>query len=60
MIRVEFQYEREYLREPGVEEAYASLDQLPGLRAYSTREWLRHTLPDPAQRNKGRWPASPL
>src|SRR5262249_45662271 len=60
VIRVEFRYERECLRELGVEEAYAALDQLPGLWAYSTREWLRHTLPDPTQRNKARWPASPL
>src|SRR5262249_45919000 len=37
-----------------------ALDQLPGLWAYSTCEWLRHTLPDPTQRNKARWPASPL
>jgi len=60
VIRVEFRYERECLRELGVEEAYAALDQLAGLWAYSTCEWLRHTLPDPAQRNKGRWPDSPL
>src|SRR5262249_6683060 len=60
VIRVGFRYERECLREMGVEEAYAALDRVPGLWAYSSREWLRHTLPDHAQRNKARWSASPL
>jgi hypothetical protein len=60
IIRVEFRYERECLRELEVEEAYAFLDQLPGLWAYSTIEWLRHTVPDPSDSNQGRWPITPL
>jgi hypothetical protein len=60
VIRVEFRYERECLREMEVEEAYAFLDQVPGLWAYSTRGWLRHTLPDPSDANKARWPVSPV
>jgi hypothetical protein len=60
VIRVEFRYERECLREMEVEEAYAFLDQVPGLWAYSTRGWLRHTLPDLSDANKGRWPVSPV
>ena len=56
---MEFRYKRECLREMGVEEAYAFLDQLPCLWAYSTKQWLRHTIPT-TDRNKARWPTSPL
>jgi hypothetical protein len=59
VTRVEFRYKREYLREMGVEEAYAFLNQLPSLWAYSTKQWLRHTVPS-TDRNKARWPTSPL
>jgi hypothetical protein len=59
VTRVEFRYKRECLREMKVEEAYAFLDQLPSLWAYSTKQWLRHTLPS-SDRNKARWPTSPL
>jgi len=58
VTRVEFRYKRECLREMKVEEAYAFLDQVPSLWAYSTKQWLRHTIPsgDP---NRARWPVSP-
>jgi hypothetical protein len=59
VTRVEFRYKRECLREMGVEEAYAFLDQISSLWAYSTKQWLRHTLPS-SDRNKARWPTSPL
>jgi hypothetical protein len=59
VTRVEFRYKRECLREMGVEEAYAFLDQLPSLWAYSTKQWLRHTIPS-TDRNKARWLTSPL
>jgi hypothetical protein len=59
VTRVEFRYKRECLREMGVEEAYAFLDQISGLWAYSTKQWLRHTVPT-TDRNKARWPTSPL
>jgi hypothetical protein len=59
VTRVEFRYKRECLREMGVEEAYAFLDQIPPLWAYSTKQWLRHTIPT-TDRNKARWPTSPL
>jgi hypothetical protein len=58
VLRVEFRYKRECLHEMGVEDAFAFLDQLPGLWAYSTRCWLRHTTPT-ADVNRGRWPVSP-
>jgi hypothetical protein len=59
VTRVEFRYKRECLREMGVEGAYAFLDQLPSLWAYSTKQWLRHTVRsgDP---NRARWPISQL
>jgi hypothetical protein len=59
VTRVEFRYKRECLREMKVEEAYAFLDQAPSLWAYSTKQWLRHTIPN-GDPNRARWPISPL
>jgi hypothetical protein len=57
VTRVEFRYKRECLKEMGVEETYAFLDQIAGLWAYSTKLWLRHTLPN-GDPNRTRWPLS--
>jgi hypothetical protein len=59
VTRVEFRYKRECLKELGVEEPYAFLDQIPALWAYSTKVWLRHTVPM-ADPNRGRWPVTPV
>jgi hypothetical protein len=59
VTRVEFRYKRECLREMEIEEAYEFLDQIPALWAYSTKKWLRHTLPS-TDRNKTRWVISPV
>jgi hypothetical protein len=59
VVRVEFRYKRECLRELGVEEAYNFLDQIPGLWAYSSLQWLRHTIPTD-DTNRGRWQESPF
>jgi hypothetical protein len=59
VTRVEFRYKRECLKELGVEDPYALLDQLPGLWAYATLQWLRHTLPTDDS-NRGRWECSPF
>jgi hypothetical protein len=59
VTRVEFRYKRECLREMSIEEAYAFLDQVPSLWAYSTKQWLRHTIPN-GDPNRARWPLSPL
>jgi hypothetical protein len=59
VTRVEFRYKRECLREMKVEEAYAFLDQIPSLWAYSTKQWLRHTIPN-GDPNRARWPLSSL
>jgi len=42
-----------------VEEAYDFLDQIPGLWAYSSFQWLRHTIPTD-DTNRGRWLESPF
>jgi hypothetical protein len=57
VTRVEFRYKRECLREMKVEEAYTFLDQVPSLWAYSTKQWLRHTIPN-GDPNRARWPIS--
>jgi hypothetical protein len=59
VTRIEFRYERECLREMGIEEPYEMLDQIPSMWAYSTQKWLRHTLPN-GDMNQSRWPASPV
>ena len=59
VVRVEFRYKREALHELGVEEAYEFLDQIPGLWAYSSLQWLRHTVPTD-DTNRGRWLESPF
>jgi len=59
VTRVEFRYQRECLKELGVEDPYLLLDQLPGLWAYSTLQWLRHAVPT-GDSNRGRWGCSPF
>jgi hypothetical protein len=61
VMRIEFRYKRECLRELGVDDASAFLDrrQLPSLWAYSTKSWLRHTTPT-KDVNRARWPISPV
>lgn len=59
VTRVEFRYERECLREMGIEEPYALLDELAALWAYSSMQWLRRTTPTD-DTNRGRWPLSPF
>ncbi len=59
ITRVEFRYERECLREMGIEDPYELLDQLDSLWAYSTQQWLRHTVPS-ADTNQSRWAVSAI
>jgi hypothetical protein len=59
VTRVEFRYKRECLHEMGVEDAYTCLDQISGLWAYSSIQWLRHTVPTDDS-NRGRWLESPF
>jgi hypothetical protein len=57
ITRIEFRYEREALREMGVECPFEMLNQLDSLWAYSTQQWLRHTVPS-ADTNQSRWAVS--
>jgi hypothetical protein len=57
VTRVEFRYDRECLREMGIEDPFELLDRLDSLWAYSTQQWLRHTVPS-ADTNQSRWAVS--
>src|SRR5579875_3719212 len=54
VIRIEFRYERECLRDMQVECPFVMLDQLDAMWAYSTQKWLRHCVPD-GGKNQSRW-----
>src|SRR5262249_45013519 len=56
IARIEMRYAREALRELGCEEVEATFERLDALWAYSTQEWLRHTVPQPNDpTNRPRW-----
>ncbi len=57
VMRIEFRYARECLREMGIEDPYQLLNEIPQLWAYSSQKWLRHTCPDGDQ-NQSRWATS--
>jgi hypothetical protein len=54
--RLEFQFRREVLRGLGVTTFPSLLARLSGLWAYATGNWLRLTVPDPADKTQSRWP----
>ena len=45
VMRVEFRYDREWLRDMGIDDPYDMLDQVPKMWAYSTKKWLWPHLP---------------
>jgi hypothetical protein len=57
ITRVEFRYDRECLREMGIDDPFDLLDQLDALWAYSSQQWLRHTVPS-VDTNQSRWAVS--
>jgi hypothetical protein len=60
IARIEMRYRRAALHELGCEGVEATFDPLDALWAYSTREWLRHTIPQVGHdTNRSRWPPSP-
>jgi hypothetical protein len=59
VIRIEFRYDRTCLREMGIEDPYDMLDQLESMWAYSTQNWIRHTIPG-NDSNQSRWDTSDL
>ncbi len=58
ITRVEMRYERTVLRELGCDTVAETFDRFDALWAYSTQQWLRHTLPQPNEKNRTRWPTS--
>jgi hypothetical protein len=58
VTRIEMRYERTALRELGCDTVAETFEQFDAIWAYSTQLWLRHTIPDPNQKNRSRWPTS--
>jgi hypothetical protein len=58
--RLEFEFKREFLRERHLGSLDSVLDNLNGLWAYATTEWLRLTIPSDSDTTRSRWPIHPL
>ncbi len=58
--RLEFQYRRDVLRELLILKANNLVDILSPLWIYSTKEWLKLTLPSDTDSTQSRWPLHPL
>jgi hypothetical protein len=58
ITRVEMRYERTALRELGCDTVANTFQCCDALWAYSTQLWLRHTIPNPNERDRSRWPVS--
>lgn len=58
--RMEFEFKRETLRQLNVKTYEDAKQNLNGLWDYATTNWLRLTLPTPADSNRSRWPLHPL
>ncbi len=58
--RLEFEIKREVLKELGLRSLASVLDNLDGLWSYASTQWLRLTLPNPADATRTRWPIHPL
>lgn len=57
IARVEMRNKREILHEMGIETMEDLFEKLPNSWAYSTQQWIRHTVPT-ADKNSARWPES--
>ena len=58
--RMEFQFNREILRQLDIKSYQDAKHNLNGLWSYATTNWLRLTLPNPDDSNRSRWPLHPL
>ena len=58
--RMEFQFNREILRQLNIKSYLDAKQNLNGLWSYATTNWLRLTLPNPDDSNRSRWPLHPL
>ncbi|PKO93939.1 MAG: replication initiation factor [Betaproteobacteria bacterium HGW-Betaproteobacteria-1] len=57
---MEFQFNREILRQLGIKTYPDAVANLNGLWDYACTEWLRLTLPSETDQNRSRWPLHPL
>lgn len=58
--RLEFQFQRQALRDLGVKSFPDLMASLAGLWQYVTNDWLRHTVPSTSDKTQTRWPTSAL
>lgn len=58
--RMEFQFNREILRQLGIKTYPDAVANLSGLWDYACTEWMRLTLPSETDQNRSRWPLHPL
>jgi len=58
--RLEMQLKREVLGQLGLRTVDEVLNNLGGIWAYSTTEWLRLSIPSPSDSTRSRWPVHPL
>ncbi len=58
--RAEFQYRRQIMGQFGLVRLSGVLASLKALWSYGLDEWLRLSIPDPADGNRSRWPLHPL
>ncbi|MEZ5489189.1 MAG: replication initiation factor [Gammaproteobacteria bacterium] len=56
--RLEFQFRREALRTLDIVSYQELKNCLAGLWQYCTHQWLKHTVPNPADKTQSRWPVS--
>lgn len=58
--RLEFEFQREILKQLDVQSFDSVMDHLNGLWSYATTQWLKLTLPNEEDTNRSRWPIHPL
>lgn len=58
--RLEFQFEREFLKSRQLSTLDSVLERLSGLWGYATSGWLRLTVPSENDATRSRWPLHPL
>lgn len=58
--RLEFQFEREFLKSRQLSSLESVLERLDGLWGYATSGWLRLTVPSETDTTRSRWPLHPL
>lgn len=60
VLRLEFQYRADALRQFGAQRYPGVMESLAGLWRYASEDWLRLTVPNPDDATRSRWPLHPL